>query len=162
MAEHLPEGKDPVNDPGGAPEEEASGGASAGSTWGGEDAFDVIPGGMDEGSSPREDRGTSVRPASFAQLDERSSEGRSVGMELLMDVRLQMTAELGRTEMEISEILNLGPGSVVALDKLAGEPVDLLVNGVCIGSGEVVVVDEHFGVRVTNLISPQERVRKLA
>lgn len=80
---------------------------------------------------------------------------------LLMDVKMPVAIELGRTEMPISEILSLGPGSVVELDRLAGEPVDLLVNGKIIARGEVVVVDENFGVRITMLMSPQERLKSL-
>jgi flagellar motor switch protein FliN/FliY len=78
-----------------------------------------------------------------------------------MDVPLQITVELGKTRKTIREILNLGPGSVVELDKLAGEPVDVLVNGKLLAKGEVVVIDENFGIRVTDIISPIERVTNL-
>ena len=73
-------------------------------------------------------------------------------MDLIMDVPLKVTVELGRAQMRIKEILNLGQGSVVELDKLAGEPVDVLVNGQLIAHGEVVVIDENFGIKITNLV----------
>jgi flagellar motor switch protein FliN/FliY len=80
---------------------------------------------------------------------------------LLMDVPLQVTVELGRTKKLIREILDLGPGSVVELDKLAGEPVDVYVNTKLIAKGEVVVIDENFGVRITEIVNPFERIKSL-
>ncbi len=74
---------------------------------------------------------------------------------------LPFSIELGRTKMSISEILALGPGSVVELNKLAGEPVDLLVNNKVVAKGEVVVIDENFGLRITQLITPEERLKAL-
>lgn len=105
----------------------------------------------------------SASPVEFQQLSPlvQSAPTRS-SIDLLLDVKMPVAIELGRTEMAISEILNLGPGSVVELNKLAGEPVDLLVNGKVIARGEVVVVDENFGVRITLLMSPQERLKSLA
>jgi flagellar motor switch protein FliN/FliY len=82
----------------------------------------------------------------------------NTGLDLIMDVPLRVTVELGRTRMQIRDVLELGKGSVVELDKLAGEPVDLLVNGKLIARGEVVVIDENFGIRVTDIVSPAERV----
>ena len=80
---------------------------------------------------------------------------------MLFDVPLQISAELGRASLSIKEILQLVPGSVVELDKLAGEPVDLLVNGKLIAKGEVVVTDENFGVRIIEIIGQEARIRKL-
>jgi flagellar motor switch protein FliN/FliY len=77
---------------------------------------------------------------------------------LLMDVPLKLTVELGRTTKLVKEILALAPGSVVELDKLAGEAVDILVNEKLIAKGEVVVIDENFGVRITEIINPEERL----
>ena len=77
---------------------------------------------------------------------------------LIMDVPLQVTVELGRTEKLIKDILEFSPGSIIELDKLAGEPVDILVNGKTIAKGEVVVIDESFGVRVTDIIHPSKRL----
>ncbi|MDR2734553.1 MAG: flagellar motor switch protein FliN [Spirochaetota bacterium] len=77
---------------------------------------------------------------------------------VLMDVYMQLSVELGRTKKKISEILSFGEGSILELDKLAGEPVDVLVNGKLIAKGEVVVIDENFGVRVTEIVSPSNRI----
>lgn len=102
-----------------------------------------------------------VRHADFQQLSE-TADGKSVrNIDLLMDVDLPVSIELGRTRMNVSDILALGPGSVVELDKLVGEPVDLLVNSKCVARGEVVVVDENFGLRITQLVSPEERIKNL-
>ena len=79
----------------------------------------------------------------------------------LLDVTLNLAVELGRKDMQIREILDLGPGKIIELDKLAGEPVDLLVNGKLLAKGEVVVVDENFGVRITDLIDPEDRIKML-
>lgn len=102
-----------------------------------------------------------VGKAEFQRLSEPTSGVEPRNIALLMDVNLPVSIELGRTRMAISDILNLGPGSVVELDKLAGEPVDVLVNQKIVARGEVVVIDENFGVRVTQLISPDERLRML-
>ena len=80
---------------------------------------------------------------------------------LIMDVFMEMTVELGRTKKQIKEILGMGEGTIIELDKLAGEPVDILVNHKPIAKGEVVVIDENFGVRVTEILSPMERVSDL-
>jgi flagellar motor switch protein FliN len=80
---------------------------------------------------------------------------------LLLDVPMQLTVELGRTRMLIKDILGLGEGSIIELDKLAGEPVDILVNNKLVAKGEVVVIDENFGVRVTDIITPMERINTL-
>ncbi|MBX5436057.1 MAG: flagellar motor switch phosphatase FliY [Alicyclobacillaceae bacterium] len=85
----------------------------------------------------------------------------AANLSLLYDVLLNVTVELGRTRRPIKEILELGPGSILELDKLAGEPVDILVNNKRIAVGEVVVIDENFGVRVTDIISPADRVKNL-
>ncbi|HLN63156.1 MAG TPA: flagellar motor switch protein FliN [Symbiobacteriaceae bacterium] len=82
-------------------------------------------------------------------------------IDLLLDVSLQVTVELGRARRQIRDVLSLGPGSVLELDKLAGEQVDVLVNGKLIARGEVVVIDENYGVRITDIISPMERVQSL-
>jgi flagellar motor switch protein FliN/FliY len=104
-----------------------------------------------------------ANPVEFQQLSPQSGgEEYNSNIDLLLDVKMPVAIELGRTEMPISEILGLGPGSVVELNKLAGEPVDLLVNNKIIARGEVVVVDENFGVRITLLMSPSERLKSLA
>jgi flagellar motor switch protein FliN/FliY len=102
-----------------------------------------------------------VQPAQFATLNAAQSIQEYGNIGLIMDVPLQISVELGKTRKTIKEILALGPGSILELDKLAGEPVDLLVNGKLIAKGEVVVIDENFGVRVTDIVSPIERVANL-
>jgi len=86
----------------------------------------------------------------------------SNNLDLLMDVQVVLTVELGRTKKYVKDILSLGEGSILELDKLAGEPVDLFINGKLIAKGEVVVIDENFGVRVTEIVSPAERIASLS
>jgi flagellar motor switch protein FliN len=82
-------------------------------------------------------------------------------IDMLYDIPLEITVELGRTEMQIRKILELGPGAVIQLDKLAGEPVDILANNKLVAKGEVVVIEENFGVRITDIISPIDRLTKM-
>lgn len=105
-------------------------------------------------------RGSGVRvsPVEFGNLDETVDAGPLGTMELLLDVRVRLSIRLGRAQLSIREVLGLGPGSVVELDKPANEPVDILVNERLIAHGEVVVVDENFGVRVLDIVSPQARI----
>ncbi len=84
------------------------------------------------------------------------------GLDFLLDVPLEITVELGRTKIQIGDLLKLGQGSVVELEKMTSEPVEIYVNQKLMAQGEVVVVNEKFGVRLTNIISPGERVKKLA
>jgi flagellar motor switch protein FliN/FliY len=101
--------------------------------------------------------GTSVRRAEFQALTRREGGSKTDNMYLLLDVTVPVTIELGSAEMYLRDILDLGPGSVVRLDRSVGEPVDVLVNGERVGQGEVVVVDDQFGVRITELLSPEAR-----
>ena len=82
-------------------------------------------------------------------------------IDFILDIPVQLTVELGRTKIAIKNLLQLAQGSVVELDGLAGEPMDVLVNGLLIAQGEVVVVNEKFGIRLTDIITPSERIRKL-
>jgi flagellar motor switch protein FliN/FliY len=82
-------------------------------------------------------------------------------IDMILDVPVQLTVELGRTKIAIKNLLQLAQGSVVELDGLAGEPMDVLVNGYLIAQGEVVVVNDRFGIRLTDIITPSERIRKL-
>ncbi len=82
-------------------------------------------------------------------------------IDFILDIPVQLTVELGRTKIAIKNLLQLAQGSVVELDGLAGEPMDVLVNGCLIAQGEVVVVNEKFGIRLTDIITPSERIRKL-
>jgi len=102
-----------------------------------------------------------IQPVQFTPLAPREHGGVTGNIGLLMDVSMQLTVELGRTKMLIKDILGMGEGTIVELDKLAGEPVDLLVNDKLIAKGEVVVIDENFGVRVTDIISPMERISNI-
>lgn len=83
------------------------------------------------------------------------------GFDMILDIPVRITVELGRTKISIRNLLQLAHGSVVELDGLAGEPLDVLVNGTLIAQGEVVVVNDKFGIRLTDIVTPQERVRKL-
>ncbi|WP_343552936.1 flagellar motor switch protein FliN [Pantoea sp.] len=83
-------------------------------------------------------------------------------MNLILDIPVKMTVELGRTKMTIKELLRLSQGSVVSLDGLAGEPLDILINGYLIAQGEVVVVSDKFGIRITDIITPSERMHRLS
>lgn len=82
-------------------------------------------------------------------------------MELLLDIPLNVTVELGRTKRSIKQILELSKGSIIELDKLAGEPVDIFINSKKVAKGEVVVIDENFGVRVTDIMSQADRIMNL-
>jgi len=87
--------------------------------------------------------------------------GHANDINMILDIPVQITVELGRTRIPIKHILQLAQGSVVELDGLAGEPMDVLVNGCLIAQGEVVVVNDKFGIRLTDIITPSERIRKL-
>ena len=97
----------------------------------------------------------------FEELNENKSSGPPRDLEFLLDIPLLVSVELGRTKMLINDLLQLGQGSVVELEKLAGEPMEIFVNNRLIARGEVVVVHEKFGVRLTDIVSPSERVRQL-
>jgi len=101
---------------------------------------------------------TNVQPVQFPSLVPQPSSAEQGNIGLIMDVYMEMTVELGRTKKLIKEILGMGEGTIIELDKLAGEPVDILVNHKLIAKGEVVVIDENFGVRVTEIVSPMERM----
>jgi flagellar motor switch protein FliN/FliY len=103
-----------------------------------------------------------VKPVNFSQLQPLTSEQKAPeNLDLILDVPLQISVELGRTNKTIKDILNFSQGSIVELDKLAGEPVDMLVNGKLFAKGEVVVIDENFGVRITDIVSPMDRIKNL-
>lgn len=102
-----------------------------------------------------------VQPVQFANLGMSRGAQESGNIGLIMDVYMELTVELGRTKKLIKDILGIGEGTIIELDKLAGEPVDILVNHKLIAKGEVVVIDENFGVRVTEIVSPIERMADL-
>jgi len=111
-----------------------------------------IMGGGGYGSSPN------MQTVQFPNLAGQMGSREQGNIGLIMDVFMEMTVELGRTRKLIKEILGMGEGTIIELDKLAGEPVDILVNHKLIAKGEVVVIDENFGVRVTEIVSPMERM----
>ncbi|MDQ0227597.1 flagellar motor switch phosphatase FliY [Metabacillus niabensis] len=103
-----------------------------------------------------------VKPAEFTSFEPMQYQQQDIqNLDMLLDIPLQVTVELGRTKRSVKEILELSSGSIIELDKLAGEPVDILVNSKIVAKGEVVVIDENFGVRVTDIISQTERLNKL-
>jgi flagellar motor switch protein FliN/FliY len=102
-----------------------------------------------------------VHQASFQTLQDTGSRQAPKNIDLILDVPLEISVVLGRTKKSIKDILNLGTGSLVELNKLAEEPVEVLVNGKRVAYGEVVVVDENFGVRITSIVSNAERVKSL-
>jgi flagellar motor switch protein FliN/FliY len=122
---------------------------------GGEDATLTAPA---AGDTPLE-----VRSAQFSTLESTPSMGaeKDRKMDLLLDLSLPVSIELGRTHMLIRDILDLQRGSVVEFEKLASEPVDILINGKKMAEGEVVVIEKHFGIRITNLVDASERVKGL-
>jgi len=104
-----------------------------------------------------------IRPAQMDQLIEDGASGatRDVNLEVILDVPVTLSMEVGRTRIPIRNLLQLNQGSVVELERAAGEPLDVFVNGTLVAHGEVVVVNERFGIRLTDVISPSERLRKL-
>ena len=116
-----------------------------------------------EGTGPAEgdteDRG-SVKKAEFQDVANGPEKGEKPGMDLLMNVTLPVSVELGRATMTIQEVLGIYEGSVIELERVAGEPVDILVSGKLLGKGEVVVVDDKFGIRITELINRVEGIEQ--
>lgn len=104
---------------------------------------------------------TAKKAAGFNELKKSDVVSSPSNLDFILDIPLQVTVELGRTHMPIYDLLQLGQGSIVELNKLAGEPLEVLVNQKLIAKGEVVVVNEKFGIRLTDVISPTERIEKL-
>lgn len=97
----------------------------------------------------------------FKPLDNTASGGTMNDLDIIMDIPVKLSVELGRTRITIKQLLELAQGSVVELDGLAGEPMDILINGYLIAQGEVVVLDDKYGIRITEIVTPSERVQKL-
>jgi flagellar motor switch protein FliN/FliY len=109
----------------------------------------------------------SVSPATFANFNTPQVQSTGLGpavndINMILDIPVQLTVELGRTRIPIKNILQLAQGSVVELETMAGEPMDVLVNGYLIAQGEVVVVNDKFGIRLTDIVTPSERMRRLS
>jgi len=107
---------------------------------------------------------TDYERAAFKDLNDNGNQmttGIETNLDVILDIPVTLSMEIGRTELPINSLLQLNQGSVVELDRLAGEPMDVLINGTLIAHGEVVVINEKFGIRLTDVISPAERVKKL-
>ena len=112
--------------------------------------------------SPPPASSPSPAPASFPPLDGGGAAPAPKNIDFILDIPMQVTVQVGSTKMVIRDLLQLGQGSVIELDKLAGEPMEVLVNNKLVARGEVVVVNEKFGIRLTDVISAAERVQQLA
>lgn len=119
--------------------------------------------GMDEWAEALAEQDTAKANTETQALDELAadSSGENVKLDMILDIPVTISMEIGRTMISIRNLLKLNQGSVVELDRLAGEPLDVMVNGTLIAHGEVVVVNEKFGIRLTDVISAMERVKKL-
>ncbi|MEY4084106.1 MAG: hypothetical protein RL483_1475 [Pseudomonadota bacterium] len=111
------------------------------------------------------ERDTQIKPATYANLDDDpSANGAGAALndiDLVVDVPVQVTVELGRAKMQIRNLLNLSYGSVIELDMLAGDPLEVMVNGCLVAQGEVVIVNDRYGIRLTDIVTPAERLRKI-
>jgi len=105
---------------------------------------------------------TGEAPKPFSSMSGAGSDAPVHDINMVLDIPVQLSVELGRTKVPIKHILQLGQGSVVELDALAGEPMDVLVNGYLIAQGEVVVVNDKFGIRLTDVVTPSERLRRVS
>lgn len=132
--------------------------ASGESAVGGDEEAESPPAEAD-GAPTGPDEGRPVQRAEFQPLPPKGGAVPGDNMQLLMDVTVPVTIELGSTKMSLRDVLELGPGSVVKLDRPLGDPVDILVNGERVGRGEVVVVDDQFGLRVTELLRPNAKAK---
>jgi flagellar motor switch protein FliN/FliY len=120
----------------------------------------------EQGAAATEKGGAEKAGYEKAEFDNLASQPVAQGageanLDVILDIPVTLSMEIGRTEITINDLLQLGQGSVVELGRLAGEPMDVMVNGTLIAHGEVVVVDEKFGIRLTDVISPTERIKKL-
>lgn len=114
------------------------------------------------GSMSSKDVSGSLRKATFNNLEDGARAGAMPNeIDLVMDVPVQVTVELGRAKMQIRNLLNLTYGSVIELDILAGEPLEVVVNGCLVAQGEVVIVNDRYGIRLTDIVTPAERLRKI-
>lgn len=129
-----------------------------------DDSMDDWAAAMEEAGTPMEESTAgSALQAENVTLDklQSSSSGEDLNLDVILDIPVTISMEIGNTKINIRNLLQLNQGSVVELDRMAGEPLDVVVNGTLIAHGEVVVVNEKFGIRLTDIISPAERVKKL-
>ena len=116
----------------------------------------------DEWAAALEEQGASAAPVDLDELvDQSSGAGDDPKLDVILDIPVKMTLEVGGTEIAIRDLLQLSQGSVLELDRIAGEPLDVRINGTLIAHGEVVVTNDRYGVRLTDVISPQERIKRL-
>ncbi len=122
----------------------------------------------ESGSTPNADeplsgdsRRAQIKPAPYSLLNDSASGGSANDIELVMDVPVQIAVELGRSKMQIRHLVALTYGSVIELDVLAGDPLDVVVNGTLVAQGEVVIVNDRYAIRLTDIVTPAERLRKL-
>ena len=128
-----------------------------------EDGFDLQAlenSGLFDDGQAGENAEVRAQPARFQELDDLIESNSRADIDMLLDISLPMVVELGRTKMLIQDILSLKSGSVITLDKLTGEPANLVINGKVMATGEIVVIDENFGIRVTNLVKPMDRLKE--
>lgn len=132
-----------------------------------DDSMDDWAAAMEEAGTPMESSGSGdalqAENVTLDPLENTSSKfsGEDVNLDVILDIPVTISMEIGSTKINIRNLLQLNQGSVVELDRMAGEPLDVVVNGTLIAHGEVVVVNEKFGIRLTDIISPAERVKKL-
>lgn len=116
---------------------------------------------MAEQASPASTLATATKPHMFEQFGSGGAATIQNDLDMILDIPVQLTVELGRTKMPIKNLLQLAQGSVVELAGMAGEPLDVMINGFLIAQGEVVVVNDKLGIRLTDIITPSERLRRL-
>jgi len=164
MSDEVEEGKDKEEDAaadwGDALSEQADGEAEAGADadWG--DALSEQADSEADDKKQEEEKNYESAEMQNLQADSDVTVD-DVNLDVILEIPVTLSMEIGRTEISIRNLLQLNQGSVVELDRLAGEPMDVMVNGTLVAHGEVVVVNEKFGIRLTDIISPQERVKKL-
>ncbi|HEY9187392.1 MAG TPA: flagellar motor switch protein FliN [Ignavibacteria bacterium] len=127
------------------------------------DQFLGLAGSGGGGEEQSSDKKVEVQPAEFEEFNKTDSfsEKKEHKIDMLLDLSLPVSIELGKTSMMIKDILELERGSIIEFDKMASEPVDILINGKKMAEGEVVVIDKHFGIRITSLTEPTERLRSI-
>jgi len=135
------------------------------------DGEDVNDDSMDDWAAAMEEAGTPIEEASATEAENvplekiqssaSANSNEDINLDVILDIPVTISMEIGNTKINIRNLLQLNQGSVVELDRMAGEPLDVVVNGTLIAHGEVVVVNEKFGIRLTDIISPAERVKKL-
>ncbi|MDQ7733156.1 flagellar motor switch protein FliN [Halomonas sp. SpR1] len=147
-----------------AEQEEASSSAEEEDPWASAMAEQEAVEASEQETAEPEYKAPAAKPASddvFRPLSPDSGSSQARELEMIMDIPVKLTVELGRTKLTIKQLLELAQGSVIELEGLAGEPMDILINGYLIAQGEVVVIEDKYGIRITEIITPSERIHKL-